>query len=636
MIKFFICRLIAVLIVFVVISNNSAAQNSLLINFGASSCNGPGDPVFSLIKDPFGDGAIPLNTCNVSAQVPDIFAVFIAYNPKNNKMYLADIRSGIDTRIWVLDVGLPANVLCPGMLSSTPDYTYSYISNNFEFDNNGQLWSLSSYNDTVGRCNIDNFDVTTGKVINTRSVQFPDGKFPTSISSGDITILPNGRMFATLGSFPSKLYEIKNYNTSTNATAIFLDSLPQSCFGIAYLNGKLELTGSDFSGNCYYYKYDIASNVLDSAKNFQAGQLPIDNTSITPSLGVTKQLLNAQKINANTADLTYDIYVKNLGNVSLNNINVSDNLAHVYGAGNVSNIHTAFVPGENAAGLALNPLYNGSNDSTLLVAGQNLANQTSINTDYFFKLRVSFRVSNLNSSIYENSAVGTASIGSSGTSSYINVADSSNNGPESAVDPNNNGNAGETGENNPTPFNFSTLPVKFISVSASFVDNTSAMVNWVIATPAVNSDKFQVEYSIDGKKWIYLGTIPIINANQSKYRFLQDEMPPGNLYYRIKEIDIDGAYTYSDIALLRSKTNSSGVIVYPNPANNVLIIDRQINGTGHTKIVLYDATWKRITSFTMTANSHELNTDLLPDGIYILKIENNGSISNQKVMIMHK
>ena len=71
-----------------------------------------------------------------------------------------------------------------------------------------------------------------------------------------------------------------------------------------------------------------------------------------------------------------------------------------------------------------------------------------------------------------------ATIGSIGTLSFSNVADSSNNGPESAVDPNNDGNATEPGENNPTPFNFGTLPVKFISVSASLVDKTSAMVKW--------------------------------------------------------------------------------------------------------------------------------------------------------------
>ena len=528
MIKKFICQSIGLLII-IIISQPSGAQNSLLVNFGTVSCTAGGEPAFSFIKDPLSVSPSPLITCSLASQLPDIFAVFIAYNPKNNKIYVADIRSGIDTKIWVLDVGLPANISCPPVIDTLPDYAYSYVSNNFEFDNNGDLWSFSKYNDTAGQCSMDKFDVNSGTVISTRLVQFPAGNFPTSITSGDFTILPNGRMFATLGSFPSKLYEITNYSsTTTNATATFLGTLPQNCFGIAYLNGQLEITGSDFSGNCYYYGFNITTNVLDSAKNFQNGELPIDNTSITPSLAATKQLLNAVKINDNTADLTFGIYVKNLGNVALNNINVTDSLAVVFGAGNVSGITVAFVPGGNTAGLALNPSYNGSTNNDLLLAGQNLANRISDHTDYFFKLRLGFRVTNLDpAKVYLNSAIGSATIGSSGSLSFISVSDSSNNGPQEVADPNNNGNAGEPGENIPTPFNFSALPVRFISLTASLAGKTSSLVQWIVATPTVNSDKFEVEYSADGRNWSSIGNVKISNANQGSYRFLHNNIPGG-------------------------------------------------------------------------------------------------------------
>lgn len=637
MIKKFICQSIALLICSIA-TTTSIAQNSVLVNFGTGSCTGSGEPAFSFIKDPLNVSPSPLITCSLAAQLPDIFAVFIAYNPKNNKIYVADIRSGIDTKIWVLDIGLPANISCPPVIDTTPDYAYSYISNNFEFDNNGDLWSFSNYNDTTGQCNMDKFDVNTGTVINTRVLQFPAGNFPTAISSGDLTILPNGRMFATLGSFPSRLYEITNYgSTTTNATATFLDSLPQSCYGIAYLNGQLEITGSDFSGNCYYYGYNISTHVLDSAINFQGGQLPIDNTSITPSVGVTKQLLNTVKINDNTADLTYEIYVRNLGNVALNNINVTDNLSAVFGAGNVSNITVAFVPGDNEANLSLNPLYDGSNDSDLLIPGQNLANQTSVNTDYFFKLRLSFRVTNLNpDEVYLNSAIGSATIGSSGTLSFIDVSDSSNNGPQDVVDPNNNGNAGEPGENIPTPFNFATLPVRFISVTASFVDKTSSMVQWIVATPTVNSDKFEVEYSADGRNWSTIGMVKISDPNQGNYRFLHTNIPAGNLYYRIKEIDVDGAYIYSNIVLLRNKNATGSFVIFPNPANNSIAISSPTNGTGKTQIILYDAVGRELTSSTMTGTTQEINTGALPNGAYLLKIVNDGTVTTQKVLIMHR
>ncbi|MEO8412882.1 MAG: T9SS type A sorting domain-containing protein [Ginsengibacter sp.] len=637
MIKKIIFSLISFFLIAVTITQPVLAQNSLLVNFGTNSCTGAGAPAFSLIKQPFSDAPTPLTTCSVASQVPDIFAVFIAYNPKNNKIYLADIRSGIDTKIWAIDMGLPAAIACPPALNSTPDYAYTYVSNNFEFDNNGDLWSFSHYNDTTGQCNMDKFDVNTGTVINTRPVQFPAGNFPTSISSGDFTILPNGRMFATLGSFPSRLYEITNYSsTTTNATAIFLDSLPKSCYGIAYLNGQIEITGSDFSGNCYYYKYNISTHILDSAQNFQNGQLPIDNTSITPSLGVTKQLLHAQKINNNTADLTYEIFVRNLGNVSLNNINVSDNLAAVYGVGNVSNINVTFVPGANAANLLLNLSYDGNTDSNLLIPGQNLVNQTSVNTDYFLKLRITFRVTNLNPAIYLNSAIGSATIGSAGTISFINVSDSSNNGPQSAADPNNNGDAGEPGENIPTPFSFATLPVKFISISAVLVDKSSAMLKWVIATPTVNSDKFVVEYSADGKNWNGIGELNIVSINQKTYQFLHLHIPAGTLYYRVKEIDTDGAYVYSNIALLRNKNIPRSFVISPNPANSYISIGTPANGAAKTQIILYDAVGKRLSSTIMTGASEEINTTSLPDGIYVIKIIDEGTITTQKVIVMHR
>lgn len=636
MIKNFICKSIIVFIIIIGVNNIAFAQNSLLVNFGTNSCSGSGAPAFSLIKNPFSDTASPLTTCSVAAQVPDIFSVFIAYNPKDNKLYLADIRTG-STKIWALDMGLPKNITCPPTLNTIPDNIYSYVSNNFEFDNNGDLWSFSNYNQTLGQCNMDKFDVNTGTVINTRVLQFPAGNFPTSITSGDLTILPNGRMFATLGSDSSKLYEIINYNSNTtNATAIYLKTLPQNCFGIAYLNGQLEITGTDFSGNCYYYKYSISNNILDSAVAFQDGQLPIDNTSITPSVGVTKQLINTRKINANTADVTYEIYVKNLGNVALNNINVSDNLARIYGVGNISDLQVAFTPGGNAAGLTLNTAFNGGTDSALLAPGQNLANQTLSNMNYFFKLRLSFRVTNLTGSTYNNSAIGTATIGTVGSLSFINVSDSSNNGPETAVDPNNNGNAGEVGENIPTPLNLATLPVKFISINASAINQTSAVVSWVVATPTIASDKFEIQYSSDTKNWISLGSVAISNVNQDKYGFSHLNVPPGDIYYRIKETDIDGAYVFSSIAFLRSKNDQDKFVVYPNPANNFISILGHANGVGQTKITLYDAVGKQVASSLSTGNVTELKTSLLKEGSYILKIENQGMAITRKVIIMHE
>jgi hypothetical protein len=134
-----------------------------------------------MIKNPLSGLPQSIANCDFSQEVPDIFSVFVAYNPKNNKVYISDVRSGVNTKIWVLDVGLPVNIFCPVSIPTDPTYSYRYVSNNFEFDNNGDLWSFSNYNSTTGQCNLDKFDVTTGNVISTKVLQFPQGNFPTTI-----------------------------------------------------------------------------------------------------------------------------------------------------------------------------------------------------------------------------------------------------------------------------------------------------------------------------------------------------------------------------------------------------------------------------------------------------------------------
>lgn len=614
----------------------SFSQNAILVNFGSNDCYTAGAPAFSLINNPLSLSPALLTNCSFSPQLPDFFSAFIAYNPANNKIYVADVRSGTATKIWLLDMGLPSNIACPA-IPLNPTYSYSYVSNNFEFDNNGDLWSFSNYNVSTGQCNMDKFDVTTGNVINTRVLQFPAGNFPTSISSGDLTILPNGRMFATLGSSPSRLYEINNYgSTSSIATATWLQILPKDCFGIAYLNGQLELTGIDFTGSCYYFDYAISTNTLGIQKPFQISHGPIDNSSITPSVGTTKQLVNFVKLNDNTADLTYEIYVKNLGNVIINHINVTDDLGKVFGAANISNISTAFAAGENMGGLTLNPAYNGTTVTDLLNSGQNLPNQTLYNLDYYFKLRVQCRVTNLNGfTTYLNTAMGTGTIGNTGNNSLINIADSSNNGAAATVDPNNNGNAGEPGENIPTPFIFGILPVRFLNVAAFQNNSTTAIVKWVVATPTINAEKFDVEFSTDGRNWISITQVKITQATQGTYQFLHQPIPPGILYYRIRQVDHDGSFNYSRIVLLHNNQQTKDYAIFPNPAGNFIAVSTPYFTYGKTFIEMYDAMGRKIISKVINASTEEINTAQLPNGTYLLKLFHNDETTTRKVLIVH-
>ena len=613
----------------------STAQNSLLVNFGSNSCNSS-VPFFSLIKNPLSLTPQAIASCDVSQQQANYFSVFIAYNPLNNRIYLADIKNGINTNIWVMDMGLPGTITCPASIPVAPTYSYNYVSNNFEFDNNGDLWSFSNYNSITGQCSIDKFDVDNGAVLSSKTIQFPAGNFPTTIQSGDLTILPNGRMFAVLGNGTCRLYEITNYNTPGGfATATFLTLMPNDCYGIAYLNGLLEITGMNFSGSCYYYDYNIASNTLGTEKIFQNGESPIDNTSLTPALGCTKRLLSATSINSNTTDLVYEIYLENLGNVVLNNINLTDDLARTFGENNVSNVSVSFVPGANVSNLSLNPSYNGTSNTSLLLPGQNLKNKVLANRDYYLKVQLSCRASNLTpSTTYLNSAIATANIGAASPFTTVSVADSSNNGDSTFTDPNKNGNSSDIGENAPTPYSLTVLPVRFISAAASLINQNSALVKWQVATPMVNAAGFIIEFSRDGRSWNKAGEMNIDNLSKGNWQFTHSGIPTGNLYYRIKQTDIDGSFTYSRVVLVKNKTNS-GFVVYPNPAGTFVAVSSSAEAVNKATLQLMDATGRLLASKPITSSNEEINTALYPNGTYLLRIVTDVETSTYKVIIQH-
>ena len=613
-------------------TNNAFAQNSLLINLGSNTCATPDTPYFSIISNPLSVTPSLLNNCFMGNQLPDYYNTFIAYNPKNNKIYINDVRYG-GSKIWVLDMGLPNNIVCPSSIPISPDFSPAYSTNNFEFDNKGNLWSVRNYIDSTGICSIDQYDILTGNILASKQLQFPSGNFPSDIANGDLCILPNGRLFATFGEYPSRLYEINNYNDGTDsATATFLQTMPNNTFGIAYLNGLLEVTGTNSVDTCYYFDYNISTNILGQRKIFQNGQAPIDNTSISPIVGATKQLLSSTKLNSNSAELVYEVYVQNMGNVILNNINITEDLGIVFGTSNISNVSTNFTSGFNTPGLTLNSSFNGTTITNLLDAGQQLVNQTSDTANYFFKVQIKFDVTNLiPDSIYNNSAIATANIGAD--NNLINVTDSSNNGASDMIDPNKNSIANEWGENIPTPFNISLVPVKFISNHVNSKEN-AVIVDWKIATPIINANIFIIESSIDGVQWQKAGEISIDNSDQSNYEFTDQNIRSGNLFYRIKEVDKNGAINYSTIMKINNSA-ADNIAVYPNPAGNYIRIDIQENNFSFSQIELSDVSGRILYTGKTNSELTTINTSLFATGTYFLKILNNNTISTQKVLIKH-
>ncbi len=114
------------------------------------------------------------------------------------------------------------------------------------------------------------------------------------------------------------------------------------------------------------------------------------------------------------------------------------------------------------------------------------------------------------------------------------------------------------------------LPVQLISFDG-YQQNTNDILHWETATE-VHTSHFVIEHSTNAQQFFELGMVTA-KGSDSKYSFTNKKPVTGNNFYRLKIVDEDGKYTYSNIVLLKRISANAFINLYPSPANNILHID---------------------------------------------------------------
>jgi hypothetical protein len=118
------------------------------------------------------------------------------------------------------------------------------------------------------------------------------------------------------------------------------------------------------------------------------------------------------------------------------------------------------------------------------------------------------------------------------------------------------------------------LPVELIEFSAECYNNNVELY-WITASE-INNDYFSLEKSNDGFDFYEIGIIPG-NGNSNEimsYSFIDYQPNPDINYYRLKQIDFDGKYSYSDIISENCSTNSESddIFIYNSPYSDDILI----------------------------------------------------------------
>ena len=167
------------------------------------------------------------------------------------------------------------------------------------------------------------------------------------------------------------------------------------------------------------------------------------------------------------------------------------------------------------------------------------------------------------------------------------------------------------------------LPIDLLSFEA-VANNSSVNLFWSTSSE-INNSYFIVERSKDGYYWGDI--LEVEGAGNSstilEYEDIDYEPLQGTSYYRLRQVDFDGEFTYSQIEAVNFKNdNQNAIIAYPNPAKDIITFVGNIDS-----YMIYNVIGQNVqleVNFLSKENSLlKLDVSRLSSGVYVLKTKDN-------------
>ena len=172
------------------------------------------------------------------------------------------------------------------------------------------------------------------------------------------------------------------------------------------------------------------------------------------------------------------------------------------------------------------------------------------------------------------------------------------------------------------------LPVKFGDFTAARKNN-DAILNWSVENESSVTNRYEIERSLNGVSFRQFQVVASgYTGNSSDHYSLMDykinSLNSPVVYYRIKQVDLDGKFVYSDIKSVRLDVKNFDAFVYPNPAVNACSVNIDLTSDQKINIVLSDAAGKQIESGALNGikglNIYPLNMSKLSKGTYMIRV----------------
>lgn len=186
----------------------------------------------------------------------------------------------------------------------------------------------------------------------------------------------------------------------------------------------------------------------------------------------------------------------------------------------------------------------------------------------------------------------------------------------------------------------SGLPVELLSFKSS-VENQSVRLNWITATE-VNNAGFEVERKRN-ENWQVIGYVQGNGSTTEPklYSFIDEDLLLGSYQYRLKQLDYNGTFEYSNIIEVEIDLPTGYTLSqnFPNPFNPNTKIRWGVPTNGYQSLIVYDILGnivEKLVDEFRNAGQYEIgfSSSNLASGIYYYRLTSGEFIETRKMLLM--
>ncbi|MCE2996915.1 MAG: T9SS type A sorting domain-containing protein, partial [Flammeovirgaceae bacterium] len=180
----------------------------------------------------------------------------------------------------------------------------------------------------------------------------------------------------------------------------------------------------------------------------------------------------------------------------------------------------------------------------------------------------------------------------------------------------------------------STLPIQLLYFTAQ-KENTNIVLQWATASE-LNFDRFEIEHSFNGLNFTTLGTKSGFGKNTDEMHEYSSSISmyvQGINYYRLKSVDLDGQFEYSDVLAIEADTQLE-VATFPNPAHDFIIVKTNFEFNPSDRISLTDSNGSEVLHVSVSSLETKIElSESMPRGIYYVQYKGTAMTKTMRVIL---